>query len=560
MLVSSARAAMDPLGDSTTGGVAATPGQVSATINTMIRCRPLPSGKTPVVRLDSGQLNTIVAKHPTRNVEQEFQFDGLFPGETTQAKVYDEVCSPLVEHVLDGYNSCCFAYGQTGSGKTYSIFGEAEDSRRGIVPRAMEQVFVQLAKRTPYTKVSLYVSFVEIYMEQLRDLGLPYLDKSGSKSGAEAAKLEIRENPNGATFVKDLAVIPVTTLDEVMAIIAGGVALRATYETSMNEVSSRSHTVFTLHVVQRERNNEAAPTTTGMLNLVDLAGSERLDKSKSEGQRMKEAVVINKSLSALGNVVMALQRADYSHVPYRESKLTRLLQDSLGGNSYTTLLATLNPLQENYEECLNTLMFANRCRYVQNKPEVNYLDAGTESTDKKVRALMQEISDLKDQCSAAQKRESGLRELLNNKVKLGAGNETLSRMLGLGGTGSANARGNAINDIAVDPIKALEVVSDKVEKKSAEVKAAREENKSLLEQAKAETDKHREETRSWRSRVAALEEKGEAQRRELEGVISGLRDRHRQEMESAAEGTRHLIENLQGQLANMPVELRANAR
>ena len=329
----------------------------------------------------------------------------------------------------------------------------------------------------------------------------------------------------------------------------------------MNEVSSRSHTVFTLHVVQRERNNEAAPTTTGMLNLVDLAGSERLDKSKSEGQRMKEAVVINKSLSALGNVVMALQRADYTHVPYRESKLTRLLQDSLGGNSYTTLLATLNPLQENYEECLNTLMFANRCRYVQNKPEVNYLDTGTESTDKKVKALMAEISNLKEEYSAAQKRESGLRELLNNKVKLGAGNETLSRMLGLGGGGSvAPGRGNAINDIAVDPLKALEVVSSKVEKKAAEVKVAREENKFLLAAQKQESDKHREETHSWRSRVQALEEKSEVQRRELEGVINGLRERHQQEMESAAEGTRHLIENLQGQLANMPVELRANAR
>eukprot|EP01051_Picozoa_sp_SAG22_P011379 SAG22_NODE_1087_length_5605_cov_7.128224_1_plen_130_part_10 len=127
--------------DSTAGTTADTAppaGAVSATINTMIRCRPLPGGKAPVVNIDDGRLNTVKVKHPTRNVEQEFQFDGIFPGPTSQEKVFDEVCKPLVDHVLDGYNSCCFAYGQTGSGKTYSIFGEAEDSRRGIVPRAME--------------------------------------------------------------------------------------------------------------------------------------------------------------------------------------------------------------------------------------------------------------------------------------------------------------------------------------------------------------------------------------------------------------------------------------
>jgi hypothetical protein len=397
------------------------------------------------------------------------------------------------------------------------------------------------------------------------DLGLPYLDSNGDapKAGPEAS-LEIRENPNGATFVKDLSVIPVTTLDEVMAIIGAGVALRATYETSMNEVSSRSHTVFTLHVVQRERNSPDAPTTTGMLNLVDLAGSERLDKSKSEGQRKKEAVVINKSLSALGNVVMALQRNDYTHVPYRDSKLTRLLQDSLGGNSFTTLLATLNPLQENYEECLNTLMFANRCRYVQNQPSVNYV-ANTESSDQRVKALMTEISELRESLSAAQKREGGLRELLNNKIKLSTGNETLTRMLGMTPSGEGkpiNPRmsGNAINEISVDPIRALEVISDKVEKKTAAVKEAKEENRLMQMAHKEESERHRGETHQWRTRVKSLEEKAEFQAREHESMVAALNERHAKEMETAAEGTRQLIENLQGQLRDMPIELRANAR
>jgi hypothetical protein len=364
--------------------------------------------------------------------------------------------------------------------------------------------------------------------------------------------------------VQDLSVIPVTTLDEVMAIISAGVALRATYETSMNEVSSRSHTVFTLHVVQRERNQPDSQTTTGMLNLVDLAGSERLDKSKSEGQRMKEAVVINKSLSALGNVVMALQRSDYTHVPYRDSKLTRLLQDSLGGNSYTTVLATLNPLQENYEECLNTLMFANRCRYVQNQPQVNYV-TNSESSDKRVKALMTEIGELRESLSASQKRESGLRELLNNKIKLSTGNETLMSMLGMtsGGEGKpVNPRiaGNAINDIAVDPIRALEIVSEKVEKKVAAMKEAKEENRLMQLAQKDAAEKNREEIQQWRTRVKSLEENIAAQKRAYESTIEGMNDRHAKEMETAADGTRQLVENLQGQLRDMPTELRANAR
>lgn len=364
--------------------------------------------------------------------------------------------------------------------------------------------------------------------------------------------------------MKDLSVIPVTTLDEVMAIIGAGVALRATYETSMNEVSSRSHTVFTLHVVQRERNKPDAPTTTGMLNLVDLAGSERLDKSKSEGQRKKEAVVINKSLSALGNVVMALQRSDYTHVPYRDSKLTRLLQDSLGGNSFTTLLATLNPLDENYEECLNTLMFANRCRYVQNQPQVNYV-SNTESSDKRVKALMTEISELREALSASQKREGGMRELLNNKIKLSTGNETLTRMLGMTPAGEgkpANARmsGSAINEIAVDPIRALEVISDKVEKKTAAVKEAKEENRLMQQAHKDEAEKHRSDIQQWRTRVKSMEEKAEFQAREQESMMAALNERHTREMATAQDGTRQLIENLQGQLRDMPAELRANAR
>ncbi|CAM9801550.1 unnamed protein product, partial [Choristocarpus tenellus] len=199
--------------------------------------------------------------------------------------------------------------------------------------------------------------------------------------------LKIHEDVQGNVFVKarakrkkikyDLSLIPVTTLEEVLDIINLGLKLRATHETRMNQARRRkfirSHTVFTVTVVQRDPITDEA--ITGMLNLVDLAGSERLKKSASEGQRRKEALHINSSLTALGKVVMALDpSAGQTHIPYRDSKLTRLLQNSLGGNSFTVVLATVHPISRFAEECLSTLQFANRCRSVQNQPRVNKLD------------------------------------------------------------------------------------------------------------------------------------------------------------------------------------------
>ena len=202
---------------------------------------------------------------------------------------------------------------------------------------------------------------------------------------------EIREDNEGNVFVKDLSMVPVTTIDEVLSLINTGMRVRATHETKMNATSSRSHTIFTVTLLQRDK--ITGQSSTSMLNLVDLAGSERIKKSESQGIRLKEALHINSSLTALGKVVMALDSSHdvvHGHVPYRDSKLTRVLQNSLGGNSYTSVIATIQIHPNYYEECLSTLQFANRCRNVKNNPKVNYVE-DTEDKDRRIKKLMEEL-------------------------------------------------------------------------------------------------------------------------------------------------------------------------
>ncbi|KAG7393494.1 hypothetical protein PHYPSEUDO_007331 [Phytophthora pseudosyringae] len=212
----------------------------------------------------------------------------------------------------------------------------------------------------------------------------------------EKANFEIHEDAQGRVFVKDLSMVTVTSREEVDAIVQCGLKLRSTHETKMNAVSSRSHTVFTIHVFQQVRDTEEV--IYGMLNMVDLAGSERLKKSESDGQRLKEALHINSSLSAVGKVVMSLDpESGYNYIPYRDSKLTRLLQNSIGGNCFTTLIATIHPMREHYEECLGTLQFANRCRSVQNQPRVNHINGTIADKDRRIRRLQEELSILRRQ-------------------------------------------------------------------------------------------------------------------------------------------------------------------
>ncbi|ETV89184.1 hypothetical protein, variant [Aphanomyces astaci] len=407
-------------------------------VKVYVRARPCADGSEPFDGMferkrEAPKNITIKDVDKSQYGEHAFSFDNIFWTETTQEEVFESCSKPLVDYALRGINSCCFAYGQTGSGKTYSIFGETGE-KDGIIPRAADYLFEMIESNTNGHKpnkpvYTLVVSFLEIYCDRIRDLGREYVlstnrtvslqqssgsdwylrnkimkrtDSNASVHSTGSAKdeprfdyerenLEIHEDAQGMVYVKDLSMIEVSNREEVNAIVQMGLTLRATHETKMNSVSSRSHTVFTIHIFQHDV--ALGQVMCGMMNLVDLAGSERLKKSESDGQRLKEALHINSSLSAVGKVVMSLDpESGFNYIPYRDSKLTRLLQNSIGGNSYTLLIATIHPMKEHYEECLNTMQFANRCRMVQNQPRVNYISQSGGDKDKRIRKLLEEIA------------------------------------------------------------------------------------------------------------------------------------------------------------------------
>uniref|UniRef100_G1R910 Kinesin-like protein n=1 Tax=Nomascus leucogenys TaxID=61853 RepID=G1R910_NOMLE len=288
---------------------------------------------------------------------------------------------PPMQGVTEGYNGTIFAYGQTGSGKSFTMQGLPDPpSQRGIIPRAFEHVFesVQCAENT---KFLVRASYLEIYNEDVRDL-----------LGADTKqKLELKEHPEKGVYVKGLSMHTVHSVAQCEHIMETGWKNRSVGYTLMNKDSSRSHSIFTISIEMSavdERGKDHL--RAGKLNLVDLAGSERQSKTGATGERLKEATKINLSLSALGNVISALVDGRCKHIPYRDSKLTRLLQDSLGGNTKTLMVACLSPADNNYDETLSTLRYANRAKNIRNKPRIN-----EDPKDALLREYQEEIKKLK---------------------------------------------------------------------------------------------------------------------------------------------------------------------
>ena len=262
-----------------------------------------------------------------------------------------------MQSAIDGYNVCVFAYGQTGSGKTFTMEGGEDEGQEGMIPRTIELIFDESRrlKEKGWT-YSLEASFLEIYNEEIRDL------LATEKNLKYDIKMTKETNKDGSVMVTNLKVKPVDTPAEIASILRLARKNRAVAATKSNERSSRSHSVFQLRI--SGENSLTSESCCGMLNLVDLAGSERLKDSGSEGMRLKETQNINKSLANLGNVIMALAQKD-SHIPYRNSKLTHLLQGSLGGNSKTLMFVNVSPREECFSETLNSLRFATKVNQCQ---------------------------------------------------------------------------------------------------------------------------------------------------------------------------------------------------
>jgi len=299
-----------------------------------------------------------------------FQFDRVFDASSTQVQVFEEI-SQLVQSALDGYKVCIFAYGQTGSGKTFTMIGDRQNP--GMIPLSVRQVFAHAARLSEQGfTFSFEACFLEIYNEHIRDL-LAKDNGFASTETSETNKYTIKvDRATGSTYVSDLQMVQVRNADDVERLLTISARNRMTASTNMNERSSRSHSVFRLYI--RGENREMQQKIHGLLNLIDLAGSERLARSGSEGERLRETQHINKSLSALGDVIAALANKD-KHVPFRNSKLTFLLQDSLGGDSKTLMFVNISPTAESFPESLCSLRFA---------AKVNACDIGTARRSQRV--------------------------------------------------------------------------------------------------------------------------------------------------------------------------------
>ncbi|XP_037926069.1 osmotic avoidance abnormal protein 3 isoform X2 [Hermetia illucens] len=385
-------------------------------VRVVVRCRPMSQKE-----LDAHCKNIVQIKDCMVSLEnpndlstpaKSFTYDSAYGANAPTEALYNDICYSLVENVLEGYNGTIFAYGQTGCGKSHTMqgpeivrdttIGNDNDvvstltSQRGIISRSFDHIFEAISVATGVRYLAL-VSYLEIYNENLRDLLNP--DDSSTN-------IQLKEIPGEGIIVQNLSTHTVHNSQECDALLRQGNKNRVVGATLMNAGSSRSHSIFTISLEQIQIQDNSNPVESnntpgirkGKLNLVDLAGSERQNKTGATGERLKEATKINLSLSALGNVISALVDGKTKHIPYRDSKLTRLLQDSLGGNTKTLMIACISPADYNYDETLSTLRYASRAKNIHNKPVIN-----EDPKDTMLREYQQEIIQLKKLLESSEK-------------------------------------------------------------------------------------------------------------------------------------------------------------
>lgn len=381
-----------------------------------------------------------------------FTFDHVYGnGGAESSAMFEQCVAPLVDGLFQGYNATVLAYGQTGSGKTYTMgTGFKDGCQTGLIPQVMGALFNKIETLKHQTEFQLHVSFIEILREEVRDLLDSASESKSVVANGHAGKvavpgkspIQIREASNGVITLAGSTEVAVSTLQEMAACLEQGSLCRATGSTNMNNQSSRSHAIFTITLEQMRKLHSVSPVNDtpdedmgeeyfcAKLHLVDLAGSERAKRTGTDGLRLKEGIHINKGLLALGNVISALgdekKRKEGMHVPYRDSKLTRLLQDSLGGNSKTVMIACISPADINAEETLNTLKYANRARNIQNKPVAN-----RDLISNEMQQMRQQLKYLQAElCTRGVRVASDEVQVLRERIAwLEATNEDLSRKL-----------------------------------------------------------------------------------------------------------------------------------
>ncbi|XP_044055170.1 kinesin-like protein KIF1A isoform X23 [Siniperca chuatsi] len=392
-----------------------------ASVKVAVRVRPFNSremGKESkcIIQM-SGNTTTIINPKQAKD-NKSFNFDYSYWSHTSpedvnyasQMQVYKDIGEEMLLHAFEGYNVCIFAYGQTGAGKSYTMMGKQDvKDQQGIIPLLCEDLFTKISDNTDNSmSYSVEVSYMEIYCERVRDLLNP----------KNKGNLRVREHPLMGPYVEDLSKLAVTSYNDIQDLMDSGNKARTVAATNMNETSSRSHAVFNIIFTQKRHDAETDNTSekVSKISLVDLAGSERADSTGAKGTRLKEGANINKSLTTLGKVISALAEVDSgsnknkkkkkveSHIPYRDSVLTWLLRENLGGNSRTAMVAALSPADINYDETLSTLRYADRAKQIRCNAVIN-----EDPNNRLVRELKEEVSRLKDLLYA-----QGLGDIIEN--------------------------------------------------------------------------------------------------------------------------------------------------
>ncbi|XP_066137239.1 kinesin-like protein KIF1A isoform X13 [Saccopteryx bilineata] len=378
-----------------------------ASVKVAVRVRPFNSREMSrdskcIIQM-SGSTTTIVNPKQPKETPKSFSFDYSYWSHTSpedinyasQKQVYRDIGEEMLQHAFEGYNVCIFAYGQTGAGKSYTMMGKQEKDQQGIIPQLCEDLFSRINDTTnDNMSYSVEVSYMEIYCERVRDLLNP----------KNKGNLRVREHPLLGPYVEDLSKLAVTSYNDIQDLMDSGNKARTVAATNMNETSSRSHAVFNIIFTQKRHDAETDVTTekVSKISLVDLAGSERADSTGAKGTRLKEGANINKSLTTLGKVISALAEMDSGpnknkkkkktdFIPYRDSVLTWLLRENLGGNSRTAMVAALSPADINYDETLSTLRYADRAKQIRCNAVIN-----EDPNNKLIRELKDEVTRLRD--------------------------------------------------------------------------------------------------------------------------------------------------------------------
>ncbi|XP_063001571.1 kinesin-like protein KIF1B isoform X5 [Elgaria multicarinata webbii] len=378
-----------------------------ASVKVAVRVRPFNSRETSkdskcIIQMQGNSTSILNPKNP-KEAPKSFSFDYSYWSHTSpddpcfasQNRVYNDIGKEMLLHAFEGYNVCIFAYGQTGAGKSYTMMGKQEENQAGIIPQLCEELFEKINDNSnEEMSYSVEVSYMEIYCERVRDLLNP----------KNKGNLRVREHPLLGPYVEDLSKLAVTSYTDIADLMDAGNKARTVAATNMNETSSRSHAVFTIVFTQKKHDVETDLSTekVSKISLVDLAGSERADSTGAKGTRLKEGANINKSLTTLGKVISALAEVDNctskskkkkksDFIPYRDSVLTWLLRENLGGNSRTAMVAALSPADINYDETLSTLRYADRAKQIKCNAVIN-----EDPNAKLVRELKEEVTRLKD--------------------------------------------------------------------------------------------------------------------------------------------------------------------